>query len=53
MEKVFFDSIDDLCPTFSYEEIISGRVPLHELDIERIEVSTNIHTLDDLLLFFY
>lgn len=37
-ENSFFESIDEFCPTFSYEEIISGQVPLHELDIESIEV---------------
>ena len=37
-ENSFFESIDEFCPTFSYEEIISGRVSLDELDIERIEV---------------
>jgi hypothetical protein len=42
IEKSDFESIDDFCPTFSYEEIISGKVPLHELDIEKIEVSQKI-----------
>lgn len=38
-EGSFFDSVDELCPTFSYEDIIFGKVPLHELDTEKIEVN--------------
>lgn len=37
-ESSCFKSAEDLCPTYSYEEIISGRIPLNQLEIDKIEV---------------
>lgn len=45
-ESSCLKSLEDLCPSFSYEEIVSGRAPLNQLNIERIEVRF-------LILFFF
>lgn len=37
-ESSCIKSQDELCPSYSYEEIISGKAPLNQLEIERIEV---------------
>ena len=40
------DSSDDICPIYSYETIISGKISLNDLDLERIEVKRfNFYTV--------
>ena len=34
----YAESIGGLCPSYSYEAIVSGQAPLNQLDLERIEV---------------
>lgn len=41
-DKSCFELSDNCYPSFSYEAIVSGKVDLNQLDLERVEVRRNM-----------